>query len=1706
MCAKITRFLVPLKPDHGKIIEGKLQEFWGEIIDNPHPTVQNLTAASCLLEQSEIIRGTAEQNMPGVLTWILQQLTDVQHSIASSEIGIENFLTISSIVKFVLQLFQSCSPTTCAVAWNDGTEDNPNHQIVKQILLRLFQILDNETLSADVKMLSGTAIGIFFASAPTNHLSIRKFWTAFSNIFQGSRSHVSSFDEVMAEGEIEEHSLLQQRLGAIAMVKGMLACSSDECLAFHSKEYVPFCVELFTVVHEYCMGPISIRYHAFNLLQIWFSKFLHLISSDAIQCKDFIQSYLMRTTLDIVRLNWDSPVDDVSELATGSLKYLFEVWEMAHKEKDRKSSKDPDSFYSSILLKLKSVPWYIKGQYKVMSALVPYVGSHYIIREYPALAEELLKCLTSNYLASASADVYKALVADLRTRTEETEFIRSWEAMWWTTLIAGLLSDQTLQRNNINQYWIPSTTKISPDLGCYIQSKLGQLLTKEKCTTGDRSRLLFAYLCVSKVIRATKVCALQNVELIREGLYSYQDEIRSEALGLVCVSHKKAEPLSKTEDTLLREVLSQNLKIDSAPFRQHLVAHLKRLLMRVRDGAIALIKSGDSNLLDVSLQFVEWLHTLCIDNLVPGACYQRRKICLEILSILYETFQYNEKAKQRKSFTPESTKRLNQHVKEKGLWDFFCSHSNTVLITCILDGADDIQELACSLLLEYFTWPLDGSPGPSGDGFDGSTECHLLTKALQLSNSPKPYQCQSGALLCKLVFSKCVLENGWQFSIRSDHCTCDLTLTEKTGRQIDSFLCDLLKEVREMLVQSQDAPVKASKTVSIHGYVTAITRCLTECPQLLQHDSIANFKEHYLSLVQLNTQIIQTMLGIMARGSESEGCPSFAEIGQALESLILENEEDYSQTEALSGEHQYLLSWCWVNIKESCLSLGHLSRVMISFSDEMDTKVEVVQSIGDTFIRVLTQCRHRSMESLKVKASSTSTTRKSAGLPVIIQSIVSCERRTKKSELMRTALEGLFNMAELPLDKSIDDRHDLPQVHALNILKCLYGDSGLHEALMQFIGKAVILVVEQFGSPAWSIRNAATRLFSVLMTRLFGQKKMIGSQACNTKSLSELSAHYPELVPFLLQSLENALQREITAIDSLHPSLFPVLTILSNMGRLDQESESSEALPLRSFVKTLLRSPVYYLRQLSAAAYVSLVPQKVTMNTAKELLSELKQSNESNFIHGALVSVELLINSCNEIPEEVTNTLLNIQSSVAGLPDLVSAQYVHLLCCLIDKTNQTTKSKILSTVKQFCSDAHRKEQKMPKPLTEKASVDCLIQYEHYSVCVEMLLSGEVDADVKLYVIEAITALIREDKISETLPQLLKCTQTENYPPLKSALLSCMTALYMKQRTMNKSDLGLLKEIWQQNKHRILDRGVLGVGVLELGSVYLDACILNEQTREVDDQDVLLICDAMYQISSSVDRCKQAVCHCLAIFGQAVLRLCQQRKGELFLSSVIKLFFCVWNLVQDEDTDVRVHAANFIASLSQEFNQEWISYFSGHFWWSSEVVREAFLKLYHPGSVLQLSMKPQKGKQLYEAEDNSFYSEAIFNAGYLFQMLQKLLALGNTNEVTHSYMQGINVQDIVQDLQFVEAYLNQLDEKPACLSEENISQMNAGYNNIMTARLDESALNPLCYDARCLNKISWFHYIHAPSIVAKWAEGRLIQSCLEKNPNSKILFK
>ena len=79
--------------------------------------------------------------------------------------------------------------------------------------------------------------------------------------------------------------------------------------------------------------------------------------------------------------------------------------------------------------------------------------------------------------------------------------------------------------------------------------------------------------------------------------------------------------------------------------------------------------------------------------------------------------------------------------------------------------------------------------------------------------------------------------------------------------------------------------------------------------------------------------------------------------------------------------------------------------------------------------------------------------------------------------LLTVAVLGLFEVCDLLLDQD-PGLMDLPQVHGLNILDSLFGDASLSCSLMGHVSRALVLVIQQFGSPSWAVRNAATRFFS----------------------------------------------------------------------------------------------------------------------------------------------------------------------------------------------------------------------------------------------------------------------------------------------------------------------------------------------------------------------------------------------------------------------------------------------------------------------------------------------------------------------------------------------------------------------------------------------------------------------------------------------------
>ena len=84
---------------------------------------------------------------------------------------------------------------------------------------------------------------------------------------------------------------------------------------------------------------------------------------------------------------------------------------------------------------------------------------------------------------------------------------------------------------------------------------------------------------------------------------------------------------------------------------------------------------------DRCLEFVSWFYKLCVDNLIVGACFQRIKMCLDLIQITLEIF-----------YPPKTTiPPLTMKAKQRGLWDMYSYESTLAVLHCVLDGADEVN-------------------------------------------------------------------------------------------------------------------------------------------------------------------------------------------------------------------------------------------------------------------------------------------------------------------------------------------------------------------------------------------------------------------------------------------------------------------------------------------------------------------------------------------------------------------------------------------------------------------------------------------------------------------------------------------------------------------------------------------------------------------------------------------------------------------------------------------------------------------------------------------------------------------------------------------------------------------------------------------------------------------------------------------------------
>ncbi|GFN94469.1 thyroid adenoma-associated protein [Plakobranchus ocellatus] len=1400
---------------------------------------------------------------------------------------------------------------------------------------------------------------------------------------------------------------------------------------------------------------------------------------------------VLKAILNCIWLNWDSPVDGVSEYVLEIFQRLLKIW--------CRCVQDGTSSYRDLSQELfervLSMAWHSKTRYKPLSLVLPHVDSDKVIGQNPGLKSELLQCMKTNNLASVASDTYKAFLQQSSSKSQDTEELsRTWEIVWMPVLISGLVSENTLQRLKVSTYWLEPTLTLVPDsrksLLLCLQEKLS---AGEDFTDGpDRNLTLYAWTVVSRIAREN---FHEYIELplecwLRAALRSADDLVRAEAFHLLASTVKKSEPVKQLETELLLEFIPCNLKTDSASFRHSLASSLRKVLVRIRDSCLAAVRSNSlsKSYLKHGIAFVNWLYELLMSSLVPGSCYQRRQTVFDLLFVLFETLQYQEDNTSKKGKAHETADILVNYAQKEGQWFFLSRRHFLTLLICLEDGAEEIQRQSYKLLVSYFRWPSIMEYGaPSQVIVTSPEDCkkvtlledsnlvtspedsitilsnvsfvqQLMDRALFLISQPRAYENHSGLLLFSLVLHKYIIGIGMTVTASQRELNSfSLDQPKMSSTNGMCSLVDLLVDrVENSLLAVRENIAANVKLHPIHGTMQCVNRCLqfmsnnSKCRGLIQQDLALKLDK----IICINYKVIDFVLDVLAGGKSIENCPSFADIGLALVSLVSEGESDQAEeSTSLSPEFQLLLSWCWINLKESCSCLAAVTATLLQFDGDSQRNVSSLQSIGDKLIQVLTTFRHRGaiegcqsglfqysfslmssknmdlaciprkilqkvLCSLSENSMTSSITRRSAGLLIIVQTILQTACKCGHFDLLESTVEKLYSFAVEPVPEVHSQQNDLKQSHALNILKAIFCDASLAPRVMPLLSRVVILVIEGFDSPSWAIRNAATQLISTLVTRIFGQKSKLIS--AGSMSLEEFEALYPDVLNFVCDRLNSHMASGGTQVK---PSLYVMLTLLANVGPLPRHQFSASCREfLQRVSEFLLSSPVYSLRKLAAQVWVAMSALDQADSLLETILQHLQASQTNlNLLHGWLLCAHfifilsqpshttsgLLLTFCVENP-----WLLRSHPLCLLIASLV-LQTVQLCLVHIEGLNSELLSQLWSLIENCLTSAGFMEHAL-----QVAKGQCL---------------GECLKSLHILCKKSKQAFF-ESKFQATLADCLQ----SNIPELKSATLKCLHEAFSDNPSIIGEKLQCL--LWnslmistcesdyiktvdilfflaRSNKIVLIQPGLemiiralmhshhnktmsLSRAQFDLTGIIFRIC--DSKSLMERWQELTAWCDQQGQFScpTNNENLRLSAATSLRICGLNIINVCCSHKDTARVGScIVSIIRTSLILLEDAEDEVRQEVSVFVSQLCGYANLHYnVAYLAlseilaSRLHWCVELHEFLLGLLYKEGNIkcAVANALHSEAQALFEAETQSVMSEEFFAQLWAFSSLQSIV--------------------------------------------------------------------------------------------------------------------
>lgn len=1024
------------------------------------------------------------------------------------------------------------------------------------------------------------------------------------------------------------------QIGIVCIFSGVLnAVKPDELLKNNSTYFYLITSKLTEILSNSANNPNIIL--GVNRTMLLVSKHIQELSLGNLL-------NLLNILLNYVWMNLDHGIDTVRHIARSIFINLVKL-SMLH------YSNGEVCVLDSILKKTLSLPKQRSCRYRAISTLVAEIGTSDLLEKEENLVETLLRQMTNDAVSSEVVSCYEALMkAHVKEVSEET-----WMRVWVAPLLEQLDTEEMTHQTKCFQDLLTSAIKLKPMLLQNIFPERSLENTFEFCSL-LRCALIARQLGKSNNTSQPTWRGLLQPVILEQAKYHQNDEIRISSLALICDSHKSTEIFSDWELSFVIKYLSYNVGSLLPSVRQQVVSLMRRILTRFLESYKLIVRNIARNRNDSRNyacdktnyeSFIAELRSVLFSNIFYGANFTRRSLSLEILNMMRPIYDLMEE-----NWTEDEA---------------------NLMMLCLTDSYENNKRLATNSLAHCPVALLK---------LDNVVNTRtLLEKAVKMTYSVRPSSPTTAAYILEtLMYSptiSVVLNNVMLIPPGKRYSPEYLMMR---------FLCIQLRCHYEMANTSLIIAVRSSP---IHG--------IMYCVRHLLGKFLGKIKEQYW--IGIFNEIIRVCMmcsAVVAPIVKNTSPEGHLPMDQTPVELYDDGDQNVTS--------QMMLVCAWRTIKEVSLLLSEIClRVPISGEDGRFGYVSEKQvvTIGEHFCELLIEIRHRGafehayigftkvlnclwkssapqlnrlpitwlQNIIQVISSETARglklciTRRSAGIPFMIQAIVSSELVCGGSEYFHMTMDTL-------IDFGINSTNVETRMHAMNILRALYRHTQLGEVVMPYLANGFRVAVTGFNKPSWGERNSATLLFASLMTRTFGVQRIRDTETISAKNrmtARNFNQKFPTLQPFLLNKLKEALPSfETNEMGDKEAILYPILNILSRLYPVTLEEEPKNSLiEFVPYVMKCAQGRIIKTRELAAKALSSIVYESSKIGVLNELLILLEEVQTNNYLHGILLQVNQLV---KDIPD-IENSLyiLNVIEStkwIISVPcPIVSALYMQIL-------------------------------------------------------------------------------------------------------------------------------------------------------------------------------------------------------------------------------------------------------------------------------------------------------------------------------------------------------------------------------------------------------------------------------------------------------------